>query len=296
MKHIMIVAIILTALCCFADPRIWTSRTGKTVKADFIKIENDVVYLRHITNGKTIKIKKSKLSDKDLEFLAWETLDVEKTYKTIKGQISLLSSTAYYSNSDKSTATSLILLYKEWIKVYQKNPKDARRAYKKCFADIQNLLKEKDIIAYKYNEFLKREVEVPVQFNLFTNSNDFYFKIGDGDFSTIASVSLKQLLELQKAITKIQGWKQQCREQKLNARKDVGRFGGINLEFVSKDKGKNIYVWMTAKGAWAKDRMITEQTVRLTPLNISAIYFHIGRASELYKAREEEKRNAEKLK
>jgi hypothetical protein len=157
-------------------------------------------------------------------------------------------------------------------------------------------MQKKQIIAYKYNEFMNEEVAVPIQFNLFNNADEFYFKVGTGSLSTVAALNFEQLLKLGTKIFKIQKWKEQCRDKKINVRKKAGQFGGITLVFISKDNGRNIYVWMTAKGKIAKGRVIDEQTVRLNPLNISAIYCHIGRIKELYDAREEERQNAKLLK
>jgi len=295
MKH-MITAIILLVLASKVDARTWTSSTGSKLEAKLIKVDGETVHLCRADNGKTVTISKDKLSDVDHGFLTHATLDFADIRSGVIDQIARLNRGTYKSRSDRATASECLRLYKGWIETYDKKPKDPIPEYKQLNLQILKLLQRKAITAYKYNEFLGAETEVPVQFNLFTDSDNFYFKVGDGDLSTIAPVSAKQLLDLMNAISKIQEWKQTCRTEKMNTRKEAGRFGGISLEFVSKEKGENIYVWMTAKGPWAKDRMIEEQTVRLTPLNISAMYYHIGKAKELFDTREQERKNAEKLK
>lgn len=288
--------IVLTLALVFpANARTWTSKSGITVDAELVKVEGDTVHLRRADNGKIVTVNKDQLSTVDAEFVSYAAMDFKQIRDQIADQIVQLKSDTYQSSSDKSTATELLRVYNEWIQSYDKDASDPIPAYKKYHQQVQELFQRKQIVAYKYNEFLGSETEVPVVFNIFKDSDSFYFKVGDGDFSTIAPVSTDKLLELMNAIQKVQEWKQICRTERMDTRKDVGRFGGISLEFVSRDKGDNIYVWMTAKGPWAKDRMIEEQKVRLTPLNISAMYFHIGRAKELYDAREEHRKNAEKL-
>jgi hypothetical protein len=279
-----------------AEARIWTSKQGSTVDAELVKIDGNIIHLRRADSGEIITINKDQLVSADAEFASYAALDFEEIRREIADQIIRISSDTYKSRSDQSTANELLRIYGEWIKSYDRNPSDLVPAYKKLQQQGQQIFQRKQIVAYKYNEFLGAEIEVPVVFNLFKDSDSFYFKVGDGDFSTIAPVSISELLSLMDAIQKVQEWKQTCRRERLSTRKEVGRFGGISLEFVSQEEGENIYVWMTAKGPWAKDRMIEEQKVRLTPLNISAIYFHIGRSKELYDARDERRKNAERLK
>lgn len=279
-----------------AEARIWTAKQGSTVEAELVKVDGNTVHLRRADSGKIITINKDQLVPADAEFVSYAAIDFEKMRSEIADQIIRLSSETYKSRSDQSTANELLRIYSEWIRSYDKNPDKPVPAYKKLHQQGQKIFQSKQIVAYKYNEFLGAETEVPVEFNLFTDSDSFYFKVGDGDFSTVAPVSISDLLSLMDAIQKVQKWKQTCRRERMDTRKDVGRFGGISLEFISQDEGENIYVWMTAKGPWAKDRMIEEQRVRLTPLNISAVYFHIGRAKELYDAREEQRINAKRLK
>lgn len=295
MKHACILPIILCFLLT-AEARTWTAKQGSTVDAELVKVDGNTVHLRRADNGETITINKDQLVTSDAEFASYAAVDFEEIRSEMADQIVRLSSETYKSRSDQSTANELLRIYSEWIRSYDNNPDDPIQAYKKLQQQGQQLFQSKQIVAYKYNEFLGAETVEPVVFDLFKDSDNFFFKVGDGDFSTIAPVSPEELLELINAIEKIQEWKQLCRREGLDTRKDVGRIGGISLEFVSREKGDNIYVWMTVKGPWAKDRMIEEQKVRLTPLNISAMYYHIASAPDLYDAREQRRKNAEKLK
>lgn len=294
MRHTVIL-IVLALATVPADGRTWTSKQGRTIEADFVKVDGETVHLQRTDGGRILKIKLDQLSEADVEFVAYASLDFPAIRAGIVDQIDRLTRGTYQSQSDRDTAVELLRIYKEWLDGYDDNPDDPIPSYMKLRERTLELFQRKPIIAYKYNELLGSEVEVPVQFNLFTDSDSFYFRVGDGDFSTIAPVSIKQLAALQEAIGKIQTWKETCRAEQMDTRKEVGQFGGVRLVFVSKEKGDNIFVWMTARGPWGRDRMVEEQTVRLTPLNISAMFCHIGRAKELYDTREEERRNAEKL-
>ena len=70
----------------------------------------------------------------------------------------------------------------------------------------------------------------------------------------------------------------------------------MKLEFVSKNNAENIFVWLTARGAFAEDRLVEKQTVRLNMLNLKALFRRITKANELYNQREKARSNADKLK
>ncbi len=192
------------------------------------------------------------------------------------------------SNSDMKTAILLIKIYEQLLSISPENYFDKK--YNGLILQSQNIMKQKDIIAYKYNEILKEDIEVAVEFNISYNSDDFYFKIGDGAFSTVVFLNKSQLLELKQSIIKIQEWKSKCRKDKMNVRKKVGDFGKMSIEFVSDYNGEFIYILLTAKGA------ILKQTVGINTLNISAIYWHIMNAPKLYSEKEKLINNANKLK
>ena len=156
------------------------------------------------------------------------------------------------------------------------------------------------IIGLAYNEFVKREIEKPIEFNLFKDSNRFYIAIGDGDFRTLAPIKVEHLVDMVEALAKGRKWIAQCRREHLDVTKEIGKWsnesGHIRFELVSSQKGEVCSVWLEAKGPYGKDRLLEETKVRLTVLNTARLLKHITNASKLVRERSERLQNAEKLK
>ncbi len=91
-------------------------------------------------------------------------------------------------------------------------------------------------------------------------------------------------------------WITQCIKDKMDVRKDVGKFGGISIEFISSDSSDHLYLLLTAQGVFDRDRLIEKQVVRVNFINWHALIAKIGKAKEIYDEREMRKANAEKLK
>jgi len=137
---------------------------------------------------------------------------------------------------------------------------------------------------------------VPIVFNIFKDSDAFYLQIGDGTLCTIASLPSVDIPGFVEQLNKILGWSQQCIDEKINVTKDAGFIGTVRLEFISNNNAENIFVWLTAEGNIAEDRLIKKQTVKLNMLNICTLMSHMTKAKELYDHREEARHNADKLK
>lgn len=231
-----------------------------------------------------------------LTFNCYAEVDFKEIKTQIENQIVRLSNDTYQSKSDRQTADELLRLYRDWLKSYENSESDPMATYKEYRKQVAEIFRRKQIVAYEYNEFLKMETEVPILFNLFKDANRYYFKVGDGDLSTIAEIPPSEMIGLMRAIDKVKDWGDTCKKEQMDTRKDIGSFGGFSMEFVSQQKGENISVWLTAKGEWGQDRMIEEQTVRLNLLNMRAMFYQMGQAGELLEARTQQRENASKLK
>ena len=198
---------------------------------------------------------------------------------------------------DVDLGEQLIRDYEWFIREYESGDEKAKlAAYAVHTQTWTRVLENKPVYGYRYNEILKQETTVPITFNIYKDADSFYIKVGDGAFCTVASIPPDALLQLAKQLIKITEWSQKCVEQQLDAEKDAGSFGGVKLEFVSKNNAENIFVWLTARGAFAEDRLVEKQTVRLNMLNLKALFRRITKANELYNQREKARSNADKLK
>jgi len=274
MKWIIAVGSVLLVACYVGFISVWMSQDQSAVEA---AADN--------ANGEVVRSPISAEASAELERIHGEIVD----------QLRRANPEVTDCPSDRAACEELRPVYQKWLDTYETDPGGALEAYNECCERVRDILVNKPIVGLRYNEFVGREVEVPIYFGLFKEGDRFYFRIGDGDFSTVTPMTVRELYDFHMALEKVGKWKQQCRRTRMNARKPVGRFGGMSLEFISKEEGDNIYVWLTAVGPWGRDRMVEEQTVRLTPLNITAMYYDIGRCQELVDSWEEEQRNAQRL-
>jgi len=199
---------------------------------------------------------------------------------------------------DQGFAKLLIQDGDELVAVFENggSEEDKLNAYKTHEERWKSIRETKPVVGYSYNEILKKEVITPIQFNIFNDEDEFYIKVGDGDFCTIAPIPIDDLVKLAEQFDRVSEWANQCSDKHLNARKNIGRFGKVDLEFISTDDGDTNNVFLTARGPFGRDRIFTEQTVRLNMFNWGCLRHRILNAKSVTQKRDENRRNAEKLK
>lgn len=203
----------------------------------------------------------------------------------------------WFVGPDVDLAEQLIRDGEKFVREYESGDEQAKlAAYAVHMQTWTRVLENKPVYGYKYNEILKRRTTVPITFNIYKDSDSFYIQVGDGALCTVASVSVEALQQLAEQLMKINEWSQKCIQEKIDVEKDAGSFGGVSLEFVSKNNAENIFVLLTARGAFAEDRLVEKQTVIVNMLNLNALMRRIAKAKELYDQREKVRRNADKLK
>lgn len=214
-----------------------------------------------------------------------------------KGVARMKRNINWFVGPDVDLAQQLIRDGERFIREYESGDEQTKlAAYAVHTQTWTRVLETKPVYGYKYNEILKKETTIPINFNIYKDSDSFYIQVGDGAFCTVASVSIEALLKLAEQLVKINEWSQKCIDEKLEAEKDAGSFGGVKLDFVSKNDAENVYVWLTARGTFAEDRLVEKQTVRVNMLNLNALMRRIAKAKELYDQREKVHANADKLK
>jgi len=203
----------------------------------------------------------------------------------------------YFEETDREIGDLWNKCANEYIDAYEHgNDNEKEAVFTKYANEWNSLLESKPIYAMKYNEFIKRSVEVPMLLNVFEDSHDFYIQVGDGNLCTVAPMTRSELYRLESEGDHVNEWIQQCITQKLDVKKEIGQVGSLNLEFISQQNGNNIYIELTAKGSFEKDRLIKEQTVRMNILNWSCLVRQCNKADEISAKRRQLKENAEKLK
>lgn len=224
--------------------------------------------------------------------------EAQQAYAAAKiGIERMRSSLDRFIGPDREFALLIIKDGEELVEAFEKGTdSDKEAAYKNHQERWRLIYDTKPVFGYKHNEFLKHEVETPIIFNLFSDSNEFYIQVGDGDFCTVAPIPVDDLIRLSEQFDRINQWAKQTLDGHMDVRKDIGRFGGVSLEFIAKESGETVYLLLTAHGTFQKDRMLEEQTVRVNLLNWNCLQYRIAKAQEIYEKREERKRNADKLK
>ena len=304
MKYVISTIILLVAATDGA-PIALVDMKGRSVSAEIVAQQGDSVTFRR-DDGKEYTVPLSTLNDatklaiaKDLESqnAAKEVQGISKDYEmAVSNVLRAKRSIKYFIGSDIEVAKKVVQLQESFISEYVGSESARKAAHEKLARAVKSIYESKPVVGYKYNEILKKQIEMPITFNLYEDADLYYIKIGDGDFSTIASISPKQLLNLTEMHIKMTEWIEQCIADKMDVRKDVGQFGGISIEFISSDSSDNIYLLLTANGQFAGDRLLEKQVVSINLLNWTCLITRIAKVKELNDARDKRRANAEKLK
>ena len=216
-----------------------------------------------------------------------------------RARLSLTNNEANYSQyigEDVVVAKTLINAAEKVVTAFESGDKESTQKFGAEYWRIREAaLKSGAINAYKYNEIVKSEVNVPVSFNLYSGGEDFYFQVGDGAFSTISTVPVEDLQKFLESLTKLDLWIGTCRSQKLETKKELCRIGETTFTFVSFDEGQMWFMRMTIAGSFRKDALLESQEVKLTPLNFWRLAERMGQAKEILLKRLKEEEDAKKL-
>jgi hypothetical protein len=202
-----------------------------------------------------------------------------------------------YKGFDRMTMEMLIAGGKTFIDAYESGDTEkAELAYKDANDAYRKVQETKPIFGYKYNELLGDEVTVPVVFNMYTDNSGFYLQVGDGDFSTVAPIEVGKIRDIVAGLKKALEWAAQSYKQRLNARKLIGDWGTVRLEFVSEQGGAYCYTWLQARGPFSKQSLVEETTVELNMLNVRCLAVRMGNARNIVGERIQIERDSEGLK
>jgi hypothetical protein len=230
--------------------------------------------------------------------IAKPTIDpAEAFYKNAKvGLLDGYANKSQYIGADIQTIETLTGAAEAVVKAYEAGDKAKTVELGKARQALKEIAYQKgDINAYKYNEFVKEEVVVPVKFDLYSGGEDFYMQVGDGNFSTIITVPLNDLYGFINNLQRIDSWITTCREQKLETKKDFYSIGDTVFTFSSFDNGKMWLVWMKIRGKFREDALVESQEVKLTPLNFWRLAEHMTQAQQIALKRLKEIEAAKKL-
>ncbi len=304
MKYIIYILSLLLATVR-ASPVALVDTKGRSISVEIISQQDDLVTFRK-NDGKEYTVPLATLNEATRTAIIRELKandeaklneSMAESYQHAVGNIPRAKRTIkYFIGADIEIIKLLIQIQETFVKEYESRETDRKSAYTKYTNALTAVYDSKPVVGYNYNEILKTEIATPIEFNLYKNSDLFYIKVGDGNFCTVATVSPRQLLDLVIISDKIDAWIAQCIADKMDVTKEVGGFGGVNLELVSSDLGDNIYFLLTVKGEVGSDRILEKQTVRVSLLNWRCLYMKFSKVKEIYDKREQLKANAEKLK
>jgi hypothetical protein len=203
----------------------------------------------------------------------------------------------WYIGDDRDVIERIIDLGDVFISALDAGDAEKTEAALRNLKEVwSKVIESKPVYGYQYNEFVRQEVTKPITFGLYTDSSAFYIAVGDGDFRTVATVPVEELLAMMEQLPKVFRWMDQCQKEHLETTKEVGRWGGVSFEFVSEKKGDLCYLWLAASGAWGKDRLLEESKVRLSMMNFQCLLNRIQKAPEIAKRKLKSIGDAERLK
>jgi len=188
-------------------------------------------------------------------------------------------------------------LLEAYFKAYDEgNVETARQLFDKLNEEAGDLIKNKPIVAFRYNELFKTVLSSNVKFGIYKDSNDLYLQVGQDAFCTVSTLSTDNIVGILQAFDKAIWWPEQCYNEKMEVNKPLGSFGGVTIEFDSQEEGRFCRFLINIKGETSSDRLISEQTVWMSVLNFSCLVDKMRNAPELYKKRIKAHENAIKLK
>jgi hypothetical protein len=201
------------------------------------------------------------------------------------------------NNSEREDMIRLIKEDKIIIDKYNTfKPEDIKNIIGEYDLFKENLYSNKKINGYAYNEFVKKQIPKRIRFDMYSNTNEFYLQVGDGDFSTVVTMNTSDIVALYNTSDKVNNWARQCFSEKMDTRKPVAmENANISLTFVSKNNGGNSYIELAVMGKYSKNSMITEQRVMLDLMNYNSLIYRIRNINKILSKRQSELDNADRL-
>lgn len=225
------------------------------------------------------------------------TLTPERAYN--KAKLALVNGRAnesQYLGDDANAVRLLIEGAEAVVKAYENGQTNkALDLWKQRMVLDDEVFMRSKINAYKYNEFVKGDVIVPVVFDLYSGGEAFYLKVGDGSFSTVTSVPLEDWKRFLDSVHRVDTWITTCRREKLETRKEICTVGTSIFTFVAFDQGREWYVLMEIRGTMRNKALLEEQKVKLTPLNYWRLYERMRQALQIAQTRLKQEEAAERL-
>ena len=221
-----------------------------------------------------------------------------KLYANAKAFLKCTSDVDSFKGEDRTFvegAASVLKMYVERYETYGPADDELQTVIPAMDKTIK-MFDLKPVFGYRYNEIVRDEVAVPIIFDMYSNSAQFYLRVGDGDFCTVAPIALGKIREIVAGLNKALEWAEQCRKEQLNAEKLVGDWSTVRLEFVSKDGGAHCFIWLRARGPFTKQSLLEDNTVKLNMLNIRCLAVRMVNARNIAMERLHIERDSERLK
>lgn len=289
MKKLLIISL-LVVFCFSSYAKIWVLKDGTKINGEYYKANKDSVFFLENKGQKVVKVAKSNLSANDFNFLTKNIQSIEISKNYVKSQMALLNAFKFYSESDVKAREDILKILQKWLDLANKNEKKAIAGYSKLNIRLVKIYQKKEIVSYKYDKSLKKEKEVPVFFDVSKRKKRFFIQVGEDELSTIVPLSRKNISALLKAFVRVGQLKNHYRTEKKDGKKFLGKFGGISLNFVSKNKGQKIYLWMSVKAPFVDDETLQKQKVRLNIMNMNSLHMQLANSKSLLKKKKKKKR------
>jgi len=196
--------------------------------------------------------------------------DMESTYEDAKYYLDeFTKNKTDHLDKDISFIEAITCLNEKYIKDYDTANYDDKKKLTKDFkVKWDYAIRNKDIYGFKYNELLHRVIPEMIRFSTYTDTDQFYLQVGDGNFCTVAEMPDNIINSLINTTAgKIPAWTKTCREGALNASKHIGEFGNIDVYFQSTQNGKYQFLKITIHGKYSRQALIETQDVFVDELN-----------------------------
>lgn len=187
-----------------------------------------------------------------------------------------------YIGDDVDASDKRVKALELLVKAYEAGDSNKIAQLESKFALLKDEQSKQDCSGYKYNEILKHVVATSVRFNLYSDGSDFYFRVGEGDFSTVATVKREDLPAFSESLARLETWVQTCRAEKLETKKPLCKVGTTTFTLITLSEGQMWTVLMEVEGTYRNEAMLTQQKVVLAPINFSRLAYQISNAKEIY--------------
>lgn len=246
-----------------SQTRTWTDTQGRTLVAEFMSEGDGKVTVKRSRDAEIFVLDRATLSDADQDYvLSLRDAIALRRIEEPMGRNLAFPEQALHVERLKNAARTYLAARKRGDK--SDAPWNAYRD------ESMAALKAMPVLAGDYNEITRTELPKPVHVG-WTPQAKLFVSIGEGVFGRATHLETWEWNELAAALGRAIEWSLQAREEGIEAKREVGKWRDLTVEFESYEKGTVAFYTLKI----ARSGHLHGESVRLTRLNTQALLQHM---------------------